>query len=60
MFCFFLSSFVEIVEDLVCLLVSDYTLVCALHLVQENNVHVCLGTLAEARGHDESVEKVGI
>lgn len=50
--CVGFSHLVEIVEHLICLLVSDDTLVGALHLVEKHDVHICLGALAEASGHD--------
>ena len=40
--------------------VGDYTLVGALHLVKEHDVHVGLRALAEAGRHHESVEQVRV
>lgn len=54
------SHLVEIVEHLICLLVSDDTLVGALHLIEEHDVDVGLGALAETSGYDQSVEEVRV
>ena len=51
---------VEVIQHLVCLLVCDHALVGALHLVEENDINIGLGALAEARGDDETVKEVGV
>ena len=54
------SLLVKVVEHLVGLLVGDHALVSALHLVEEDDVDVGLGTLTEASGDHEAVEQVGV
>ena len=54
------SLLVKVIEHLVGLLVCDHALVSALHLVEEDNVDIGLGALAEASGDHEAVEQVGV
>ena len=54
------SLLVKVIEHLVGLLVGDHALVGTLHLIEEDDVDVCLGALAEASGDDEAVEQVGV
>ena len=49
---------IEVLYHLVSLFVGNHALVCAFHLIQENDVDIRLCALAEACWHDESVEEV--